>query len=296
MLNYKAFIQMRKLIKDEKVDIVHENALTAYVAAWAAESLGVPVVWHIREFMEEDLNISFYNKQYSIEKINKATHIIAISKAIAQKWGSIFSVPMTVIYDGLPIENYYIKRVNKESNWINIIIYGRIVETKGQLFFFEGMKQLFKYYDNIKCFWAGQIEDEEYYNSILTFINDNNIGERVRFLGQISNMKTVLKEMDIVAVCSKQEGFGRVTVEAMLSGCIVVGANTGATKELIEDGVNGFLYNEGDINSFVNVFKHVIEDFLKNKKLAINSQIQAKDKYSINNNVENIIKIYKKVY
>ena len=108
-------------------------------------------------------------------------------------------------------------------------------------------------------------------------------------------MKTVLKDMDVVAVCSKQEGFGRVTVEAMLSGCVVVGSNGGATCELIDDGVNGFLYEEGNIESFVKAMQRIVGDFTESRKIALYALNGAKKKYAIDNNVENIIDVYKKV-
>ena len=51
---------------------------------------------------------------------------------------------------------------------------------------------------------------------------------------------------NVVLVCSRNEAFGRVTVEGMLAGRPVVGARCAATAELIEDGVNGFLYAHGN--------------------------------------------------
>lgn len=293
ILNYKTFFQIRRLIKKEKIDIVHENALTAYVAAWAAESLHIPVVWHMREFMEEDLNITFYNRKYSIKKINRAMYLIAISKAVANKWKRVFSPPIEVIYDGVLVEDYYISDKNRMSDVINIIIYGRIVEAKGQLFFFEGINRLKKIIDKkIKCFWAGQIEDREYYDTIISYINKNGMNEYVRYLGEVSNIKNILKDMDVVCVCSNQEGFGRVTVEAMLAGCIVLGANTGATKELIINGKNGYLYEVNDVKDFSEKLENIIINFEKNKKLGETAQIEAYENYSINNNIKKVIEVY----
>lgn len=294
ILNYKAFFQMRRLIKKEKIDIVHENALTAYVAAWAAESLCIPVVWHMREFMEEDLNITFFNKEYSIQKINKAMYLIAISKAVANKWKRIFSPPIEVVYDGVAVDDYYISSRDRDvSDVINIIIYGRIAESKGQLFFFKGINRLKKIIDRkIQCFWAGQIEDREYYNKIISYINKNEMDEYVKYLGEVSNIKSILKDMDVVCVCSSQEGFGRVTVEAMLAGCIVLGANTGATKELIFDGKNGYLYEANDIIDFSDKLKNIMINLKQNRKMAKKAQLEAYNNYSINNNIKKVIEIY----
>lgn len=42
---------------------------------------------------------------------------------------------------------------------------------------------------------------------------------------------------------SKLEGMGRTTVEAMANDCVVIGYNSGGTKELIKHNETGFLYN-----------------------------------------------------
>ena len=44
----------------------------------------------------------------------------------------------------------------------------------------------------------------------------------------------------------KGENFGRVTVEAMAAGAVVLGTDAGGTPEIIEDGVTGFLYPPGE--------------------------------------------------
>lgn len=297
ILNYKCFLAFRKIIREERIDIVHENALTAYVAAWAAESLNVPVIWHIREFMEEDLKIRFYDRKKAIQIINKSTHIIAISKAIYEKWSNIFAAPMSVIYDGLPIENYYVEREwkIKKNEYTKIIIYGRIVEPKGQLFFVKAMKEVFSNCDRkIKCYLAGQVEDQVYFDKINDFIKDNKLNGCIEYLGQLDDMKKVLSNMDIVAICSQKEGFGRVTVEAMLAGCAVIGSDSGATCELINDDVNGILYSQANVADFAVKMKSLINNPEYVQKIARNAQLYALENFSLNKNAENIIDIYKK--
>lgn len=296
ILNYKAFFQMRKLFKEENIDIIHENSLTSYVAAWAAESQNIPVVWHIREFMEEDLNISFFNKDYSIKKINKATQLIAISHAVADKWSQVFSTPIKVIYDGICVDDYFTVRKDKTRDIVKVIIYGRIVENKGQLFFFHGIKEVLKKTNvPIRCYWAGQIEDWEYYDSIVEYLVLNEIDDYVEYLGQVSDIKRILADMDIVAVCSKQEGYGRVTVESMIAGCIVLGADSGATREIITNVKSGFLYEKENLGSFIDEMINLIENIDINRLFAKKVQQDMIKKFSIDHSVEQIIEVYERL-
>src|SRR5699024_11700196 len=56
-----------KYLKKENPNILHINALTSGNVAKCAEDLNIPVVWHIREFMEEDLGIDFVNPKNALK-------------------------------------------------------------------------------------------------------------------------------------------------------------------------------------------------------------------------------------
>lgn len=295
--NIVAVRKIMHIIKSEHVDIVHENASTAYAAALAAEECHIPVVWHLREFMEEDLGITFFDEKYSKRIMNRATMAIAISQAVKDKWAQHLNIPIQVIHDGLPINNYYIKRDFAISDRLNILIYGRIVPQKGQLFFFQAIAKYVELYgsEKIYCRWAGIVEDQNYYNSIVSFQHEHAMERYCTYLGEISNIREVLKNTNVVAVCSEMEGFGRVTIESMLAGTIVIGADTGATTEIIQDGKNGYLYKKSDIYSFVRKLHQIAGNQQNALQAARTGQASAKVEYSLEHDAEQVIAVYKQL-
>lgn len=296
LLNLKALVQMLYVIRKEKVDLVHVNSLTAYVAGWAASLSRKPLVWHIREFMEEDLDISFFDPSYSVKKINKANQVIAISESVKQKWEKILSAPIMVIYNGIPVETYYVQKKQKAKGAIRILIYGRIVPGKGQLFFFKGVNQVLKQtHSRLECYWAGKIEDQEYYAKCCQYLDKNYLSDKVSYLGEIKDIKKVLSNTDIVCVCSHKEGFGRVTVEAMLGQCLVLGADSGGTKELIQDGVTGFLYEEASLQSFVDKLTEIVEHYSEYGEISLKGQQYAKETFTVERNASNIANVYQQL-
>jgi len=68
------------------------------------------------------------------------------------------------------------------------------------------------------------------------------ITEQVRFVGFKKEVAEEYHRADAVLMCSRDEGMGRVTVEAMSYGKPVLGYRGGATPELLTDEVDGFLY------------------------------------------------------
>ena len=71
---------------------------------------------------------------------------------------------------------------------------------------------------------------------------------------------------DIFIMNSKAEGFGRVTVEAMLAGCLVLGRRTGGTLEIIDNAKNGILYDTEE--EAARYLEHAIQDRILSQNLA----------------------------
>jgi glycosyltransferase involved in cell wall biosynthesis len=67
---------------------------------------------------------------------------------------------------------------------------------------------------------------------------------RILLHGYESKSINIYNKFSIYVNLGKLETFGRTTIEAMSAGCIVFGRRSGATPELINHGVNGFLFDE----------------------------------------------------
>lgn len=295
VLNEISVERCRKYLRLEKFDIVHVNAITAYVVGKAAIMENIPVVWHIREFMEEDLGITFVNKAKSLKILNKSTQFIAISQVIKEKWSKYIKRSINVVYDGVSIDKYCISE-KSDHDEINILLYGRIVQGKGQLFYINAAnKVLDRIHTKCKFYFAGKIEDENYYNQCNEIIYDNNRNKDVQYIGEINDIKKLLKETDIVCVCSSMEGFGRVTVESMLGKCLVIGADSGATAELIKDNETGILYKSDSMEDFCEKLVECIDNFERYYEVINNGQKDCCNRFTDNKNVESILSIYENV-
>ena len=101
--------------------------------------------------------------------------------------------------------------------------------------------------------------------------------------------------MHISCVCSQREGFGRVTVESMLGKCLVIGANTGATTEIISDRVNGMLYKENNIEDFSASLVEAINNYDYYTNMIENAQREAIQKYSLEADIQKVMKLYSEI-
>lgn len=86
------------------------------------------------------------------------------------------------------------------------------------------------------------------------------IRDKYELLGKRSDVDKLFECADIVFMCSQFEAFGRVTVEGMLSGALVIGADTGGTAEILQDGKTGYLYRQGDAESLCSVIQKAVQN------------------------------------
>ncbi|MFI5046304.1 MAG: glycosyltransferase family 4 protein [Acidimicrobiia bacterium] len=68
----------------------------------------------------------------------------------------------------------------------------------------------------------------------------------VTIVGRVDDVVAEIDRAHAALVCSRSEGFGRVTVEYLRRGRPVIGTRAGGTPELVDDGVSGLLFEVGD--------------------------------------------------
>lgn len=62
------------------------------------------------------------------------------------------------------------------------------------------------------------------------------LGDRITYHGEVDGVADVLAGADVLLMASRNEGFGRVTVEALQAGVPVIGYKAGATTEILLQG------------------------------------------------------------
>ena len=294
-LNYVALNRIVKLIKKEKYTIVHINALTDDIGAKAAKAANVKYVWHIREFMEEDLGIHFCDPERAHLEMNSAACMIAISGEIKKKFQPLVKNEIKVVYNGIDVQRFYKERDIFTKDYVSICMVGRISPQKGQMQLSDAVIKLYAMgHQNLRVQFIGDVRDKAYVETIKQRIAAANLTDVFEFISFTKQVEVYYQASDIVCVCSSKEAFGRVTVEGMVSGALVIGAKSGGTLELIEDGVTGFFY-QNSADSLASVLENVLKNREEAKRIAKTGQKWASERFTARKNAEGILAIYNNV-
>jgi glycosyltransferase involved in cell wall biosynthesis len=238
-----------KLTARWRPDIVYTNTLAVWIGAVAAWIGGLPHIWHVHEFVEEDL-VFHLGRPLSLKLVDVLSEkVIANSETVAQRLKKyIRDKKIEVVYCSVEIP--YQDEVNVSLSFANswaltCILVGRLEEGKGQIEAIRAIGELIKDGLSVGLIIVGD-GDKNYKHRIQNLIHEQKLESYVKLVGYVPEPFNLIRSADVVLVCSRNETFGRVTVEAMKLGKPVIGAASGGTVELIRDGFNGLLYSSGN--------------------------------------------------
>lgn len=137
---------------------------------------------------------------------------------------------------------------NKE----NLIIFvGRLEDIKGCDIFLNALKIA-----DLKDFIVEILGDGSKKNELESLAKNLNIN--VKFLGSIKEIQNFYKRAKIIVSSSKSEGLPNVLIESIFYKCLRVATPTNGAKELINDGVDGFLSKDFSPNELAKSIQKAI--------------------------------------
>lgn len=286
--------EIKNILINKNIKLVHINMLTCGLVGQVAIKMGIPVVWHIREYLEEDIGAKILWPRKRLRIINQSKRLIAISEGVKSKFQKILTPPIDVIYNGIDFSpNEIMQHEILTNDVVKVAIFGRISEKKGQFELAQAMEKLYdKKNLDYELLIYGGIQEFNYFEKIQEFVKLHGAENRIYYKGMTSHSIEVMKKIDILGICSNQEAFGRVTVEGQIAGCLVIGANSGGTKELINDGVTGYKYVTHNIDNLSNVIWDAIQNREMSNKIATAGQSYAIEHFSARKNAEEIMNLY----
>lgn len=296
--NLKCLAAMESYVKKWKVDIIHTNSLTHTVGALLGKKTGKPHVWHIREALKDHYGLVFDSSLLYGFAIRETEQVICISDYIRKVHNKMLrGVQVSLLYDGLETDYYVIDGAyRKDKDIFRLLICGVINEGKGQWDAVRAVEILINRYkmDNVHLHIVGD-GSGEYFDRIKDFIRKKGIGRCVELMPFQGDLRELRREADIALMCSRNEALGRVTIESMLSENLVIGADSAGTAEIIEDGINGYLYEVGNARELSKKIYNVITHWGDQEIVIKRAKEYARLHFDMNRYAQSILCIYRKL-
>jgi len=242
---------LTKRLRDWEIDVVYSNSLVTPAGMLLAGATRRPHVWHVREYDSPDFPLhADWGGQFSRNLARRtATALIANSQAtLTANFGPHTPANAHVIYNGvLPQAEFDRRRVGGTSSSarpFTFALVGLIHPGKGQAEAIRALALLNREQPGARLLLAGSAA-EEHRRPLIALAAELGVAGQVEFLGYVADPFAVYSQADAALTCSRHEGMGRTTAEAMAAGLPVIGYDGGGTPEVIDEGQTGLLYRGG---------------------------------------------------
>lgn len=277
-------VRMAQILAQWRCDVVYTNTSVICVGAFAAWFARKPHVWHLHESSRQKSKTESKLEEYWILHLmnHLSKFIIVVSHAVKNDYMRYIGIEkIRLIYQSVTLCDGIEKTddLYHDKCFFQCVIVASLNPWKGQLEAIAALSVVIRQGINARLIVVGNGK-ECFLKTLQRQVKDCNLEQYVEFIGYVENPMKFIRMADVVLICSRWEGFGRVTVEAMLAGKPVIGTNSGATVELIHDGATGLLYDPGDYNELANKITYLYENPEKGLELGSAARVWAVDRFT----------------
>jgi len=258
-----AALHISRLIKREKVDVVHSHGLLVNIISRVASCLSGCKIVNTIHVLQHLSNTSCLRRGASrrirniyYRTLDNATSrfcqkIITVSDAVKRdllKQGleedKLLTIPNGIEENLLPLGKAIPLGASGGGDKDKIVgLVGRVVPLKGHDDFITCAKILMPSNPEIKFLIVGEdiAHGRRYLNSLKDRVKKEGLEDHVIFTGFLQSIRDVMADFNVLTLPSWEEPFGLVILEAMSLGVPVVATRSGGVPEIIKDGKNGLL-------------------------------------------------------
>ncbi len=287
---------LRRVIREERADLVYTNSLYALYGGFAARAAGCPHLWHVREIPPA----------VPVARPALARMVMALSRRVVSMTEAcsvgLFGPKgahdprIRILAEGLDLDVWSPGRhagrdIRAELGIApDALVAGfvaRLDPWKGLDVFLDAAAQVAARFPQAVFLVSGDAPAgfEAYRDRMVAKAAALGLGDRLQFLGwryRLADIPALMASLDVFCHTSVQpEPFGLVLIEAMAMGCPVIGAGAGGPIEITERGTSGMLTPPGDALALAEAISTLFADPARRRDLAAAGRARVEAQYSL---------------
>lgn len=283
------------------LDVIHvhyaiPHAYAAYIARQILHEKGItlPVITTLHG---TDITLVGKHPVYksAVEfSINKSDVVTTVSESLKKNTFEVFDIKKEILVIPNFIDN---QLYNKNGNCIR----SNFAEPDEKIVIHvSNLRKVKRVMDVIKIFNEIQKEvkskliivgEGPEWDNAQQLIYEFGIEDKVRNVGKVKNLNSILKVSDVFLLPSQQESFGLAALEAMAAGVPVVSSNAGGIPEVNVDGETGFVREIGDVKAMAEAAIGLLKDEEK-----LNLFKKSAKEHALKFDIDAILPMYENLY
>ncbi|MFT5883226.1 MAG: mannosyltransferase [Crocinitomicaceae bacterium] len=219
--------------------------------------------------------------------------------------GSYLDTPADIVIPhGIDLKTYFPSN-DKAEAWkklglqgeYGIGIFGRIRHQKGLDILIDAAIPLLKENPAPTIVIVGETtpSHQNYLDDQLAKMQKAGLGERIVVLGKrpFSDIPVLFRSMSIIAALSRNEGYGLTAPEAMASGTAVLASEAGAWKEVVREGIDGYVVPCDEVEATRTKLALLLSEECELEKMGLAGLQRIKDHFTIEREAESLCDFFK---
>lgn len=285
----RSFFQLikdtRNIIVRRSPHIIHSHRYKENIMAFLSSKYNNGIILvSTQHGMPESIRTGYYNKYILLQKINLLLlsryyrKVIAVSYDIQITYINEFGFQenkVAMIHNGTEIhKNKFLKR---DKDYFIIGSMGRLFPVKDYSLMVEIAREVKKETDKIRFELAGDGPDRA---MIMDLIDRYRLEKTFILRGFVENPVEFYQGLDVYLNTSRHEGIPMTILEAMLYEIPIVGPNMGGLKEMMKDGIEGYLVDGRDPKIFANKCLHLYKNKLLRESMGASAREKVENDFS----------------
>ncbi|MBO7438299.1 MAG: glycosyltransferase family 4 protein [Bacteroidales bacterium] len=187
-----------------------------------------------------------------------------------------------------------LKQIEKMKS-IKLLYIGAIEPRRNTLFLLDILKKLIEDGEDVKLLLIGKYSNEDYQKLLTKHITSLNLKEHIFYIPRVEQkyLGYVYNNSDIFLLPTIYDIYGMVLLEAMYFGIPTLTTINGGSNMLINDGLNGFVFKDFDVNKWIYVIKNLIHDKQKSSSIRIEASKTIRKHFTWDVLADKFIEAYK---
>jgi glycosyltransferase involved in cell wall biosynthesis len=251
------FLALRSWLKESGPDLVYVNTVAHTAPVFAAKSLGLPCIVHVRESESYFRYRTLLGKLRIFALVRFPDRFVAVSSATGDllRLSGVPDEGIAVVYNGVDPESYRpagaVRSGARSSlgiaeEQVLVGFVGQLIQRKGGDIFLQAARLVAEAHSEARFLVVGGRAESEGRRSMEALSRELGLAGRMTFLEFQEDVRPFYDAMDIFVNSSRREPFARVNLEAMAMATPVVATDVGGNREAVADGESGYLVPSED--------------------------------------------------
>lgn len=295
--------QLRQVVQKRNPDILHTHGMDAdLIGALALRRCRARHVSHLHVTpplgRQESWKAGVRKRLFRYLTRREHTWFIAVSEAVRRQMAEYYGLPLeriVTVRNGVNPDEFAGEKpssVTRSGGSLVIGAAGRLEQLKGFQHLIEAAAQLREQSIECEVRIAGsgrtQIDLERQATSL-------GMSERVRFVGQLRDMPSFYRNVDVFVLPSLSEGSPLTVLEAMAMGVPVIATRLAGAPEVIDDGVNGLLVPPGDAGALARALLWLAKDGELCQRIARAGRTLVRRRFTVDRLAAEVSRVYERV-